>query len=185
MAKVELTTPHIVCIKYLQEKDDTDYGYCLWGNFIFNLDTWELIITSDRGTFAHRWPKEKHEDFLQFISRCEKGYILQKLCGRPNEFSYEKTKKNLYDLYHNEEETTSYLNRIFEEIESDGYAINTPEIFLIKFEENDTERRFYDTFELPMFEYPYDAKCITEIFSKFIVPKVNQILQERKEQNHA
>ena len=169
MAQIKEIHPKIIMYHYTQEKEDKDYGICLWADIIINLDSWEISITSDRGNFAHRWPIETHRTFRKFLSSCDEHYLLRKFCGRPNVFNYQKTKENLYLMYHTEENITEYLNTIFQDIENDC-CDNSPELFIKSFEEHDTENYFSDIWEFPVYDYPYDAICITRILTKEILP---------------
>lgn len=48
-------------------------------------------------------------------------------------------------------------------------------------EENDGT--FIDTFEMPVYGYPYSAVKIAEIFNKHIRPKIKEILRENEALN--
>lgn len=81
MSNVTLKNYHIICLEYRQEREDEDYGSCLWARFYFNLDKYELMIMSDCGSYGYGWVETPEtESFLQLMSRCGKYYILKKNC---------------------------------------------------------------------------------------------------------
>ena len=55
MAVVTKRVPQLVSFSFHQEKDDADYGSCLWAIFNFDLERYELTITSDCGSYAYGW----------------------------------------------------------------------------------------------------------------------------------
>lgn len=52
---VKEINPRILTLEYRQEKGDEGYGSCLWARFMFNLDRYELSITSDCGNYGYKW----------------------------------------------------------------------------------------------------------------------------------
>lgn len=44
MAKTAFKQPNILTIEFRQERGDPDYGSCLWANFNFDLERYELTI---------------------------------------------------------------------------------------------------------------------------------------------
>ncbi len=166
-------------LEYRQERDDTDYGSCLWARFYFNLDQFELTICSDCGSYGHKWPVSDNEDFLELMFRCSKHYFLGKIYGKADIFSYKLTKSRLYDL-HEDPEDIEKLDYIFENIEAD-YEPNEAGDFIRQFDEYN-EGYFADTFEMPEYSYPSDVLKICDIFSEHIKPYIRKILADRKEQ---
>lgn len=80
MATVTERTPRIISFSFLQEKGDADYGSCLWAIFNFDLDRYELSITSDCGSYAYSWVPTPHsESFMHLMARLDSGYLLDKL----------------------------------------------------------------------------------------------------------
>lgn len=53
MAKVSTRTPPLISLYFCQERGDPDYGSCLWAVFNFDLERYELSITSDCGNYAY------------------------------------------------------------------------------------------------------------------------------------
>lgn len=52
---VKEIVPNILCLEYRQDREDKDYGTCLWARFMFNLDRYEMTITSDCGNYGYKW----------------------------------------------------------------------------------------------------------------------------------
>lgn len=65
MAKVSTRTPPLISLYFCQERGDPDYGSCLWAVFNFDLERYELSITSDCGNYAYGWvPTHKSEYYV-------------------------------------------------------------------------------------------------------------------------
>ena len=83
MAKVSTRTPPLISLYFCQERGDPDYGSCLWAVFNFDLERYELSITSDCGNYAYGWvPTHKSESFMHLMARLDSGYLLDKLASR-------------------------------------------------------------------------------------------------------
>ena len=180
---VEVIHPNTLILQYTQDKDDPTYGSCLWARFVFNLDRYEMTITSDCGNYGYKWFETPNsESFLHLMARCEAGYILNKIYGHANIFDYDETKKNLYQLYSYDQDDLDELNRIFDEIENDGWGMipETAESFVNIFTEHNNDH-FIDIWDFPQFIYPANALKICEIFEKHIVPAIKEILKEKGE----
>lgn len=96
---VNIVKPNMLCLEYRQEKEDKDYGSCLWARFTFNLDRYELTITSDCGNYGYKWVETpKSESFLELMVRCDEVYILDKIYGSPDVFDYEETKNYFMNM---------------------------------------------------------------------------------------
>ena len=71
--------PEIVVLEYRQDKDDEDYGSCLWARFYFNLDKYELFVLSDCGNYGYKWCETLgSESFLELMARIGEDYLLWK-----------------------------------------------------------------------------------------------------------
>lgn len=80
MAVVTKRVPQLVSFSFHQEKDDADYGSCLWAIFNFDLERYELTITSDCGSYAYGWVPTPHaESLMHLMARLDSGYLLDKL----------------------------------------------------------------------------------------------------------
>lgn len=186
--KVETINPRMLVLEYRQEKDDEEYGSCLWARFYFNLDNGELLIMSDCGNYGYRWGSQGNESFLKLMARVGSGYLKEKLCGRPKVFDYKATKEHFYE-YADVPEDRAKLDEIFEEIESE-YEPESGETFLRMFDElnvNDHNHAiFCDTWEYLVYVYTPQQNRICEIFRDYLQPKIKEILKEgAKESNDA
>lgn len=171
MSNVTLKNYHIICFEYRQDKDDEDYGSCLWARFYFNLDKYEMMIVSDCGNFSYGWcATPKTESFMQLMSRCDKYYILKKI-ARQDVFDFKATKEYLY-LDTDDDEERKKLDEIFDAFD---YEPATGGDFVRMFDE-ENDGTFVDTFEMPVYRYPYGAVRIAGIFNEHIRPKIKSML---------
>lgn len=180
--KVETINPRMLVLEYRQEKTDEDYGSCLWADFYFNLDKYDLTILSDIGNYGYAyWSAASSESFLELITRIDEDYLLQKLCGNPKDFDYEATKEHFYEYYGEESGDRAKLDEIFEEIESE-YEPESGELFLRLFDEYNVDDHnhsvFCDIWEMPVYDYTPWQKRICKIFHDYIQPKIREILKE-------
>lgn len=176
--KVTEVTPNILCLEYKQEKGDKDYGSCLWARFTFNLDRYELTVTSDCGNYAYKWAETPYtESFLKLMARIDYDYMLIKLYGYADIFDYEKTKEAAYKWYVEDDEDIKKMDEIFENIEF-SYIPDNSEDFIRKFDE-ENDGFFVDTWEIPRYKYPADALKIVSIFEECIKPKIKEIICEK------
>lgn len=176
----------MLILEYRQDKEDKDYGSCLWARFNFNLDRYELTITSDCGNYGYKWCETpKSESFLELMARVEKGYMLEKLYGNANIFDYEATKKHIYkmevDYEDEDDENKAKLDEIFEEFEWEGEP-ESAEMFVAKFEEanNYCDGWFQEIWGYCVFDYPANALKIVEVFDECIQPKIIEQLKGQK-----
>lgn len=171
---------NILCLEYRQDKEDADYGSCLYARFYFNIDKYELTIISDCGNYAHQWyATPETESFLHFMARITDGYLLGKLCGNPKEFDYEATKQHFYD-YADEDEDKKRLDEIFEEIES-RYIPDNGETFIEMFEQ-ENDGWWHDVWEYPVYEYTADQKRIVKVFKDNIQPVIKNMVKSKERQ---
>lgn len=169
--------PNILCLEYRQEKEDEDYGSCLWARFMFNLDRYELSITSDCGNYGYKWYETpKSESFLELMARCDKWYMMQKLYGSADIFNYEDTKNKFYEYFGEEDDDKERLDEIFDEMELYGEPETSSE-FLRIFEDNN-DGDFCDVWEYVEYDYPLDALKIVSVFDECIQPKIKEILSK-------
>ena len=167
---------NIRCLEYRQNREDVDYGSCLYARFYFNLDTYELTIISDVGNYAYQWVSTPEtESFLELMTRITSDYLLGKLCGSPKEFDYEATKQHFYD-YASEEEDKKRLDEIFEEIEL-NYIPDNGETFIEMFE-RENDGWWIDSWEYLVYSYTAWQERIVQIFKNCIKPKVKEMLKE-------
>lgn len=172
--------PNMLVLEYRQEQNDKDYGSCLWARFTFNLDRYELSITSDCGNYGYKWVETPNsESFLHLMARVDESYLLGKLYGPEDIFDYDKTKEEAYKILVDEDEDKQKLDKIFEEFD-DSWIPETSESFCTRFE--DLSDGYFDggyIWELPVYEYPGDAKKIVSVFENAIKPKIKEILSNQ------
>jgi len=83
MAKISIEIPEITTVSYRQEREDSDYGSCLWARFNFDTKNYSLSIESDCGSYSYGWcPTPDHETFLHLCSRFDQFYLLDKIANR-------------------------------------------------------------------------------------------------------
>lgn len=176
--------PNTLCLEYRQEKGDKDYGSCLWARFMFNLDRYELTITSDCGNYGYKWCETpSSESFLHLMARCDWGYMLDKLYGSADIFDYEATKETFYKNYVYDELDKEKMDSIFEDVEEYGTP-ESAEAFLSKFESADYDDYFdhSDIWELVEYGYPGNALKIVHVFEDCIRPKIREGLKGGEEE---
>lgn len=183
--KVIEIKPNMLILEYIQDKEDKDYGSCLWARFNFNLDRYDLTITSDCGNYGYKWVETPtSESFLKLMTRINKGYLLDKLYGHADIFDYEATKKNIYKYeVCDDDENKAKLDEIFEEFEWEGEP-ESAEMFITKFEETNKscDGWFEEIWEYCEFYYPPNALKIVDVFDECIRPKIVEILKESKDE---
>ena len=177
MSKVNIIRPNILTLEYRQDKEDKDYGSCIWARFNFNLDRYELFISSDCGTYGYKWCETpKTESFIELMSRVDKDYLLHKLCGEPKEFDYDATKESILRCYEDDEVNLELVKSIFEEIE-DQYEPNSADCFALMWDEADSpDHNFPEIWDRIVYSYSYDAIKIVNIFENEIKKALKEIL---------
>lgn len=176
--KISETKPNILCLEYRQEKGDPDYGSCLWARFTFNLDRYELTITSDCGNYGYKWVETPStESFLELMTRCNRWYIINKIYGAEDVFDYEATKRKIYDDWGEDEEEKAKLDETFQGVELYGYPDDASE-FIRAFEDNNND--YDNVWELTVYRYPSDVLKISQIFGEYIRPKIKEIVSTQK-----
>ena len=171
--------PNILILEYRQEPQDKDYGSCLWARFSFNLDRYELNISSDCGTYGYKWSETPDsESFLHLMARCDEGYMLDKLYGSADIFDYDATKENVYEALDLSEEDKDALDNIFELFDIHGIP-ETENEFCTKFIVYSDGYFDFDNASvwcLPVKVYPANAEKIVSVFENCIKPKIKEIL---------
>lgn len=80
---VTVEKPEIITLLYRQEKEDPDYGSCLWARFYIDTKNYTLSIESDCGNYLYGWtPTPESESFLHLLSRMDTEYLLYKISDR-------------------------------------------------------------------------------------------------------
>ena len=167
---------NVRCLEYRQNRDDKDYGSCLYARFYFNTDKYELNIISDCGNYAYQWcATPDTESFFELMARITDGYLLEKLCGKPQMFNYEATKEHFYD-YADDEDDKKKLDEIFEEIECQ-YIPENGETFIEMFE-RENNGWWSDAWEYPVYDYTPSQERIVRIFKENIQPVIREIIKK-------
>lgn len=95
--KIKNIAPDVVQLKFYQEKTDSDYGSCLWGNVIIDCANYTLLIESDCGSYAYGWtPTPNTESFIRLLCRMNSDYLLGKISDMTC-FDFEKSKEQTYE----------------------------------------------------------------------------------------
>ena len=167
MAKINIKHPNILTIEYRQDKEDKDYGSCLWARFKFDLDNYELNISSDCGNYSYGWvPTPDRESFTHFMSRVSGLYLLEKISER-SVVDGGSTSANLHEILLELVEA----DFDFEEIDEicgaysdfdETYNALTNALSDVKGIDS------YDVYECIEMDYPPQAKKIVEIFISYI-----------------
>ena len=173
--KIEIIHPNVITFDARQEKSDKDYGSCLWAKFIFDRDSGQLNINSDAGDYAYRWGYDEDEEFMHLMSRIDKDYLLDKISD-----------KNIFDEEESKKENIKYIKAygIPYGMVKDGKGISEIVNEINAIEDGCSEEFFIRTMdEIPEFdyesievvkEYPARAITITDIFEKYIQPKIRE-----------
>lgn len=168
--------PNMLFLEYRQDKDDDDYGSCLWARFMFNLDRYELTITSDCGNYGYKWCETPNsESFLQLMARTDDGYMLDKLYGMADVFNYEDTKAKIYEYFGEDEEDKEKLDEIFDVMTIYGGEPDNASEFMRVFEDNN-DCDFCDVWEMLEFDYSSNVIKIVSVFKEYIQPKIREIV---------
>lgn len=186
MAKVNETTVRLVRIEYKQEREDADYGSCLWATFDFDLEKYRMSIMSDCGNYAYGWtPTPKTESFMRLMSRIGEDYLLGKIADRTvvdSKETFAAVKEYFEDLMFGTECELDEFD--WEEIEgacserSDRGCYDALED-AIRYTDLHDLYSGYDLAECIQLTETAGAKKIAEVFAKHIQPKIRSM--ERKD----
>ena len=187
MAKVGIERKNILTVSFHQEKTDEDYGTCMWADFHFNLDEYELMIMSDCGNYSYGWPKTpKAESFIHLMRRIGSDYLLGKISDR-TQFHLEESKRDTIDNL--EEWHFSSPPEMAEAIEEiNDIDCGTAESFHRDTIEILDRYGVDDAWELARAseDYPAGAKKIVAVFAEYIQPALAEQPQPPKpEQDEA
>lgn len=187
--KVQEFTPNMLCLEYRQEMEDKFYGLCLWTRFTFNLDRYELSISSDCGFYGYKWCETPDtESFLELMARVDKDYMLLKLYGKPDVFDYEASKKSIYEelVFEGDILTEKMLDEIFHEMKSDyGDYLYDANSFMEAFKridkeyyENSFKCDYPNIYGALKYHYPADILAVVDTFEDYIKPVLKEKLNK-------
>lgn len=185
MAKVSTRTPPLISLYFCQERGDPDYGSCLWAVFNFDLERYELSITSDCGNYAYGWvPTHKSESFMHLMARLDSGYLLDKLaspCVINEEATFEAVKELMEAWGVDFSETDRWGDPVFDmdEIKDCCYQSNERDVH------DALERKFegtsmetcddYDFWGCIQKDFTTNAKKIVQVFMDHIRPMCKKL----------
>lgn len=187
MASVKIENPNILVIAFCQDKNDEDYGECLWARFTFDLINYALSIQSDCGNYSYTWkPTPDLESFLQLCTRFADEYLLEKLSTRKN-INNDKTWENVQNLIE-QVPLSVEPDWDLDEIKNTCLYTNLESAY------DDIQDVFHCTGLEDWFEgeqildciakdFPTGAKKIVEIFQTHIVPVLKEKINEQGETN--
>lgn len=187
MAKAEIKKTPIVIFEFHQEKEDKDYGSCLWARFLFDLENYDMHITSDCGNYGYGWiPTPEHESFLKLMSGINSDYLLDKIASRET-IDNDKTYGNIKFLLEQcADENLEDINIDLEELESACNQNTDRDIVdsvchIIKFTSLDEHIEEYELYESIEKDYSASQKKIAEVFENYIQPKITELLKKAGE----
>lgn len=185
MAVVTKRVPQLVSFSFHQEKDDADYGSCLWAIFNFDLERYELTITSDCGSYAYGWvPTPRFENFMHLMARLESGYLLDKLadpCVVDTEATFSAVKRLMDDYGVDLSERNDWGDLIFDMDEIKRCCDQNTERDahdLLREQFRNTPMEDCDDYELWCCiekTFTTNAKKIVQVFMDYIQPKCKEI----------
>lgn len=109
---------------------------CLWLNVYLDAVDWQMTCDSDIGSYAYNWGRPHHDDGKRFIDFClgwlsKEDWLLRKCIGERHvdlDFDVEKTKKNLFKAFEEENGENCDTYDFVEVLEAaDGYSENAGE----------------------------------------------------------
>lgn len=188
--KTEMITPRFVTIKLTQEREDPDYGSCLWARFTLDLDRYSMQIMSDCGNYAYaRCPTPDVESFLHLVSRMDGEYLLGKISKQSvvnTDATYKAVMDYLEELKENEEideedlpDSDSILSACTEWTERDCFESLKSELDSSSFWKKYDDESLAYCIET---DYPCGARKIRELFEKYIRPLARKMDREANEE---
>lgn len=170
----------ITLYKYRQAKDDSNYGTCLWADFMVDSINNRLVIFSDTGDYLREWPEDT-QPFESLMANCNKSYLLEKL-SKQSVIDEKRTIEALDALLLEEKDISEELysslhETIVDIITSFSSSVGTPELKIQEiarvFEtENLTDLDEAVVADCFYYDYPVGAKTVMDIFVKYIQPKL-------------
>ena len=182
MATINEITPNIRQFTFRQERDDPDFGSCMWASFILDCKNYTLQIASDCGNYSYGWaPTPKRESFVKLMSRIYDDYLLEKI-EFMSVFDYEKSFNNIIECLKDDGASDEEIERFKEHMEYEseiGLADVSDEEFKKACREglaNIDREDVFDCFDYGgcVYDYPTGAKKIVEIFCEYLQPLLKE-----------
>lgn len=184
--KVIIEQPQIISLLYRQEKNDPDYGSCLWARFYLDLKNYTMSIESDCGNYMYGWPPTPNsETFLHLLARMNKDYLLGKISSKSvvdGDVTWECVEEMLKDAASWEGEDLDlstwedvkaacyHRHDDREIVDALKYALEPTDLF---------KKLDYDqTYGSIVHDYPPNAKKIVEVFDACIRPQIRILEKE-------
>lgn len=194
MAKVTIREPSTISLYFRQEDGDPDYGSCLWAVFNFDIERYELTITSDCGNYAYGWvPTPNSESFMHLMARLDSYYLLDKLatqCVIDVDATFEAVKELMTDWDVDISEQDRWGDPVFdmEEIKNccdqdTGYEVHDA----LEKQFNGTSMDGYDDYDLWCCikkDFTANAKKIVQVFIEHVRPVCKKISDDERETWH-
>lgn len=183
MAKTSIEIPEITTVSYRQEREDSDYGSCLWARFNFDTKNYSLSIESDCGSYSYGWyPTPDHETFLHLCSRFDQYYLLDKISTR-SVVNGDATFKSLmamlkdYDDYGFELLSDKQVQRLEESCHANRNDHAAFDAIKNALEDTafDGSCSEYDIACCIEMDYPRGARKITDVFKHYIQPEIRKL----------
>lgn len=175
-------TPNIVRFTYRQEKGDPGYGSCMWADFDFDLNNYDLSIHSDCGYYGYGWCVTPSEPFLELIARIHDDYLLNKLCKK-SVVNWQATREALCEAIADQDnldedeynEAISDLDCLADDYDlEDDIGVCT--VYIEKW--NTDHYQLDDVYEYVYTDYTGDEKKIVSVFRDYIQPAIREYLKE-------
>lgn len=185
MATVTTRDPYLISLYFQQEKGDPDYGSCLWAIFNFDLDRYEMTITSDCGSYAYGWtPTPNSESFMHLMARLDSGYLLDKLASRDvvnTEETFEAVKDlmNSWGVDLEEFDMEEIKNCCNLDSEREVHDALEKKFCGTSMEDCDD----YDLWCCIQMDFTANAKKIVQVFIDYIKPKCKEISDNEADVN--
>lgn len=185
MAYIEVKSPDIMVLEFRQEKGDQDYGSCLWARFYLDMENYHLSIESDCGNYGHGWvPTPQSESFLELLQRMDEHYFLSKISCQnvvDTENTFEAVKEMLEDEAEYKgiylEEADIYMDDIYTACTcKTDVEVRDAIVYELRGTALDGIDHC-DLYDCIKMDYPYNAQKIANIFTKFVQPKIKELLE--------
>lgn len=172
MATIEVKVPNTLRISYRQEKDDPDYGTCLWADFDFDTEKYTLQIMSDCGNYSYGWvPTPNSESFFKLCRRIGPGYLLDKISYR-SQIDDEATYAAAVSLFECEDLPDGWQEELKEDLYGCCSEIDVVDALKEFAESNDIQVDGYDVWCCVNKDFTANAKKIADIYAKYIIPAI-------------
>ena len=187
--KISKKQNRIITYELRQDRDDKDYGSCLWARFNLDLDNYTLMIVSDCGDYSYGWiPTPGHESFLKLLSRMDKDYLLNKI-ARKTIIDEDETCRSFVDLLESAFEEDHIDGELMDSI-NDACNYDTKDQVVQGLRDAivmtcyDSEIDDYDIWGCVCMTETPGAKRIVQIFEDYVQPAIRKELEKEESDGH-